>query len=752
MELSKLQQILLQQRYLLKDEHGKVIENVDQMFRRVANAVAQAEKNYKCPPDTIRAIEEEFYQIMARGHFLPNSPTLMNAGRKNGMYSACFVLPVPDSIEGIFGAVRTTALIQRAGGGTGFAFDTLRPTGDIVASSGGRTSGPISFWRVFAETTNAIQQGAHRRGANMAMMSICHPDILKFINAKNDLDKFSNFNISVKIDDEFMKTLLDYPDVPHRVMNPRTEKFYRFPKTVDIDSYTIDDLIPAGKTDIPCYTTSEIWEMIIKNAHATGEPGICYIDRVNENNPTPNMGRIEASNPCGEQPLLDFESCNLGSIDVSKFVREKEIAWELLKTTVNTAVRFLDDVIDVSYYPILDIQSVTRSNRKIGLGIMGFADALILLGIRYDSQQALDTAVILGEFIQNTAHQASEKLAWEKGRFLNYNCSIWDKKHARPMRNAACTTIAPTGSISILAGCSSGIEPVFKFAYQRSALDGQKFIELHPLIERLGTRDGWMNDSVRERLLQGVSPEDIEEIPKELSSAMVTAHQVPPQWHVKIQAAFQAHVDNAVSKTVNLPADAKTLDVDEIYKLAFKLGCKGITVYRDNARDNQVFKAVENNTIDNQQHRLKPRQRITTGKTIKYRIGCGTLFVTVNKDENGLCEVFANLGKAGGCPSQSEATCRAVSAALRSGVKPEVLIEQLKSIRCLSTIAARKTNKEIDVLSCPDAIATALQQALGHNDKPEKDFSSGLKCPECGLALRKEAGCYVCDCGFSKCG
>ncbi|MBN2590824.1 MAG: adenosylcobalamin-dependent ribonucleoside-diphosphate reductase [Sedimentisphaerales bacterium] len=751
MELSKLQKTLLQQRYLLKDENKNVIENSDQMFRRVANAIVQAEKNYKCPYETIRAIAEDFYQIMAKGLFLPNSPTLMNAGRKNGMLSACFVLPVLDSIEGIFDAVKATALIQRAGGGTGFAFDTLRPTGDMVASSGGKTSGPISFWKVFAETTNAIQQGAHRRGANMAMMSIYHPDILKFINAKNDLAKFSNFNISVKIDDKFMETLLDYPDVPHRVMNPRTEKFYFLPRTIDIDNYIIDDLLPTGKIDIPCYTTSEIWEMIVKNAHATGEPGICYIDRINENNPTPNMGRIEACNPCGEQPLLDFESCNLGSIDVSKFVSEKEIDWELLEKTVSTAVRFLDDVIDVSHYPIRDIQSVTLSNRKIGLGIMGFADALIQLGIRYDSPKALDTAVILGEFIQTTAHQASEKLAWEKGRFINYNCSIWDKKHARPMRNAACTTIAPTGSISILTGCSSGIEPVFKFAYQRSALDGQKFIELHPLIERLSTTGGWMDDSVREKLLQGVSPEDIEEIPKELSSVMVTAHQVPPQWHVKIQAAFQAHVDNAVSKTVNLPADAKTLDVDEVYKLAFKLGCKGITVYRDNARDNQVFKAVENNTTDNQPHSLKPRQQITTGKTIKYRIGCGTLFVTVNKDENGLCEVFANLGKAGGCPSQSEATCRAISAALRSGVKPEILIEQLKSIRCLSTIAGRKTNKDIDVLSCPDAIATALQQALGYSEQSPK-YSSRPMCPECGFTLRKEAGCNVCDnCGYSKC-
>lgn len=754
MKTEKIQNKLLQQRYLLKDKNGKVVENKYQMFRRVANAVVQAEKSYKCPPETVKAIGQDFYDIMSKGLFLPNSPTLMNAGRKNAMLSACFVLPVQDSIEDIFGAVKATALIQRAGGGTGFAFDALRPTGDTVASSGGKTSGPISFWKVFAETTNAIQQGAHRRGANMAMMSVQHPDILKFINAKNDLEKFSNFNISVKITDEFMEELLDYPDVQHRVINPRTEKSYRLPKNIDIDSYTINDLIPTGKTDIPCYTTCEIWDMIIKNAHATGEPGICFIDRVNENNPTPNMGQIEATNPCGEQPLLDFESCNLGSIDISQFVlpSSDDINWQLLNSTIHTAVRFLDDIIDVNHYPILDIQSVTRSNRKIGLGIMGFADALILLGIRYNSDEAVNFAIILSEFIQKTAHQASEKLAWEKGRFINFNGSIWDKDNARPMRNASCTTIAPTGSISILAGCSSGIEPVFKFAYQRTALDGQKFIELHPLIEKIGADQGWLTEVVTKELFEGTNPADIHGIPEELASLMVNAHQVSPQCHVKIQAAFQAHIDNAVSKTVNLPTDAKPEDVDEIYKLAYKLGCKGITVYRDQSRDQQVFNSLKNKSDNSEIQPLKPRVQKTTGQTTKYRMGCGTLFVTVNKDENGLCEVFANLGKAGGCPSQSEATCRAVSAALRSGVRPEVLIEQLKGIRCLSTIAGRKTNKDIDVLSCPDAIAIAIQEAMGHSDE-YKETPSQYKCPDCSYLLRKETGCNVCDnCGFSKCG
>ena len=754
MDNPTLQESLLRQRYLLRDKNGKVIETIDKMFRRVAHAVAQAEKLYQCPDETVNAIEQEFHQIMSQGLFLPNSPTLMNAGRENGMLSGCFVLPIADSIEGIFSAVSNTALIQRAGGGTGFSFDALRPTGDIVASSGGKTSGPISFWKVFAQTTSAIQQGAHRRGANMAMMSVTHPDILKFINAKSNLNEFSNFNISVKVTDEFMKGLYEYPDVPHRVTNPRTEKSYLLPGTIDIDNYSINDLVPAGETDIPCHTTGEVWAMIVKNAHATGEPGVCFIDHVNKNNPTPNMGRIEALNACGEQPLLDYESCNLGSIDISKLVLKNggDLNWKQLGSIVYIAVRFLDDVINANHYPIPETRLITHLNRKIGLGIMGFADALILLGIRYDSQEAVDLAGNLAAFIQKTAHQASEKLAWEKGRFPNFNGSIWDKKNATPMRNASCTTIAPTGSISILAGCSNGIEPVFKFAYERTALDDRKFMELHPLIERLGTNQSWLNDSVREKLLKGTSPALINEIPQPLSRLMVTAHQVSPQWHVKIQAAFQAHTDSAVSKTVNLPANAPTKDIDGVFRLAYKLGCKGITVYRDQARQDQVFKGLKSDAGDCDQHSLKPRQRITIGQTAKYRIGCGTLFVTVNKDENGLCEVFANLGKAGGCPSQSEATCRAVSAALRSGVRPEVLIEQLKDIRCLSTIAGRKTNKDIDVLSCPDAIAIALQEALGKEYQP-REKSHQKKCPNCGHPLRKEAGCYMCDnCKVSDCG
>jgi len=749
---SNIQLQLLQKRYLLKDKSGKVIETPDQMFRRVADAVAKAEGLYGATPAAIQSQAKEFYDFLSNGYFLPNSPTLMNAGRKNGVLSACFVLPIPDSIEGIFDTIKYTALIQKAGGGTGFTFDTLRPTGDIVSSSGGTTSGPISFWRVIAETTRAIQQGAHRRGANMGMMSLEHPDILNFITAKRDPEAFTNFNISVKATNEFMESLSREPDSPHIVKNPRTGKCYHIPKDINASKYSIQDLIPAETTDIPCYSKQDIWNMIIRGAHANGEPGICFIDIVNESNPTPHIGILYVTNPCGEQPLLYFEACNLGSIVVSRFVSSdgSGLDWDALGKTIDTAVRFLDDVIDANYYPIPEIREITLGNRKIGLGLMGFADALILLGTRYDSAKALKFALTLSEFIQKRAHQASEKLAWERGCFPNWNGSTWDTVNMRPMRNAAVTTIAPTGSISIIAGCSSGIEPIFKLAYEREALDGQKFNQLHPLIEKIGTRDGWLDDSVRKALFEAVPVNQIPGIPEEIAEVLVTAHEVAPQMHVRMQAAFQAHTDNAVSKTVNLPSDAKIEDVDTVFKLAYKLRCKGITVYRDQSRDNQVFSATHRSNQSGSH--LNPRPRKTTGQTTKYRMGCGTLFVTVNKDEKGLCEVFANLGKAGGCPSQSEATCRAVSAALRSGVEPQVLIEQLKNIRCLSTIAERKTNKDINVLSCPDAIARALEEALGQTLEPV-EISMIKKCRNCGFPLRKESGCDVCDnCLSSNCG
>ena len=752
---SDIKQYVLNQRYLFKDNSGNIIETPDDMYLRVASTIASVEAQYGGDEKQVLTFKLIFYQMMKSNQFLPNSPTLMNAGRPEGLLSACFVLPIPDSIDGIFDTIKHTALIQKAGGGTGFSFDTLRPTGDFVKSSGGTTSGPMSFWQVLAETTNAIQQGANRRGANMGMMSIDHPDILKFINAKKDKEAFNNFNISIKITDTFMKTLRENPNSPHIVTNPRNKQRYLIPKGVDIKSYNIQDLAPVGDGQDNYYTVADIWQMIVHNAHATGEPGVFFIDRANKDNPTPHISAIYATNPCGEQPLLDYESCNLGSLNIAEFVQEEgfDLNWQALAKATENAVRFLDNVIDANHWPIPQVRQATLGNRKIGLGLMGFADALVLLGIRYDSDDAVNFAKQLTQFIQEQAHQTSRMLAEERGTFPNWQGSIWDTDYHTPMRNAACTTIAPTGSISIIAGCSSGIEPIFRLGYKRRALDGREFIQLHPLVERLGRQQGWLNDSTTAMLVSGTPAKDIPGVPPELAEVMVTAHEIAPEWHVRIQAAIQTYTDNAVSKTVNLPSNATVDDIDRIFQLAYDLGCKGVTVYRDHSRDNQILSAANDRRVYNTATSFtpRPRVRITTGKTSKFRMGCGTLFVTVNKDDKGICEVFANLGKAGGCPSQSEATCRAVSTALRSGVDPEVLIDQLSGIRCLSAAVARKSNKGVDVLSCPDAIAIAMKEAMGESIRIENTFTK--TCPECGHALRKEAGCHVCDnCAYTKCG
>jgi ribonucleoside-diphosphate reductase alpha chain len=439
---------------------------------------------------------------------------------------------------------------------------------------------------------------------------------------------------------------------------------------------------------------------------------------------------------------------------VSKFVGGSGpgIDWVALGETVKWSVRFLDNVIDATSYPAPAIHQATLGNRKIGLGMMGVADALLLLGIRYDSDEAAALAGKLSQFIQETAHQASQDLAAERGSFPNWAGSVWDTEHHRPMRNACCTTIAPTGSLSILAQCSAGIEPIYSLACRRLALDGREFIYVHPLLERVGQREGWMTDAARGALLKGVPAREIQGIPRPLAEALVAAHEVSAEWHVRIQAAFQQHVDNAVSKTVNLPTDASAADVDKVFRMAFELGCKGTTVYRDGARQGQTFSKACGHADTPKAHSRtpRPRPRVTAGMTIKFRMGCGTLFVTVNHDEQGMCEVFANLGKAGGCPSQSEATCRAVSAALRSGVEPKVFIEQLRGIRCPSTVIARKNGDDVNVLSCPDAIARAIEEAMGAPAQTGP-IAFDNTCPDCGAVLRKQEGCLVCTCGFSKC-
>jgi ribonucleoside-diphosphate reductase alpha chain len=577
----------LETRYLRKDHEGRPLETPADMYLRVARHVAGAELDYGLHEPYFSQLVEQFYDMMARGLFLPNSPTLMNAGRSLGMLSACFVLPVEDSIEGIFDSVKQTAQIQKAGGGTGFSFDRLRPSGDYIASSGGRTSGPISFWRVFAEATRAIQQGAFRRGANMGMMSITHPDVLKFITAKSDPTAFENFNISIKVSRTFMQQLADAPDRPHQVINPHDGRRYWLPRGLNLLHYQLQDLLVVGD-DEPgdCYTHGDVWQLIVSSAWATGEPGLCFIDRMNDDNPTPHVGRIEATNPCGEQPLLDYEACNLGSVNLSAFVGEGKLDEDALARTIELGVRFLDDVVDVNNYVVGQIARTCRDNRKIGLGVMGLADAMFKLGIRYDSDEGIDFGRRVAELFSNAAYDASERLGRTRSCFPNWQGSRWQQR-GRDMRNAAVTTVAPTGTLSILAGCTGGIEPAFALAFYRRILGGREMLEVNEPFRRYAESRGFWSDELAGELASGRGLREIAGIDDEAASVFVTAHEIAPHWHVRMQAAFQECVDGAISKTINLPHDAPVEEVDRVYHLAYQLGCKGVTVYRDRCREYQ---------------------------------------------------------------------------------------------------------------------------------------------------------------------
>lgn len=589
--------MVLRSRYLIKDQHGKCIETPAQLFSRVASLVAEAEAKYGANNGEIRQWHRKYYDLMASLKFLPNSPALMNAQRR-GMLSACFVLPIEDSIEGIFEAIKQTALIQQAGGGTGFSFDRLRPTGDRVASSGGTTSGPISFWRVFSETTNAIQQGAFRRGANMGMMGVEHPDILKFLRAKQNLRAFTNFNISVKITDDWMKKVLKSGKTLHIVKNPRTQQRYLLPRRIDIKNYTINDLHklagkgkPYSKRAGQFYTISDTWKMIVKCAHKTGEPGVVFIDRINRDNPTPSLGRIEATNPCGEQPLLPYEACTLGSINLTKFVSfandKADMDWPALAKTIKLAVRFLDNIIDVCVYPVRNTVRLAQGNRKIGLGVMGFADCLFLLGIPYDSQRGIEFGSELMSFINENAHKASGELADLRGPFPNWSHSIWRTKRKQKVRNASITCIAPTGTISIIADCSSGIEPIYSPVFIRRILDGSKTLQINPFFKQIAEKHGFYSKRLENQIAKTGSIQKISQIPVNIRRIFRCAYDIKPQWHIRMQAAFQQHCDAAVSKTINFSEKATVADVDKAYKLAYQLDCKGITIYRRHSRDSE---------------------------------------------------------------------------------------------------------------------------------------------------------------------
>jgi ribonucleoside-diphosphate reductase alpha chain len=584
---------VLQNRYLIKDEHGRCIETPAQLFSRVASLVAEAETQYGATTEKVKEWHKTYYDLMAQLKFLPNSPALMNA-KRSGMLSACFVLPIEDSIEGIFEAVKQTALIQKAGGGTGFSFDRLRPTGDRVASSGGTTSGPISFWRVFSETTNAIQQGAFRRGANMGMMSVEHPDILKFLYAKQNLEAFTNFNISVKVADNWMKQVFKSGKALHIVRNPRTQEKYLLPRRIDIAGYTIKDLHKLSGKEKPAsgsagrfYTVGDVWKMIVTCAHKTGEPGLAFIDRINKDNPTPSLGLIEATNPCGEQPLLPHEACTLGSINLTKFVTfadgRARMDWSSLAETTRLAVRFLDNIIDVCDYPVKETARLAQANRKIGLGVMGFADCLFLLGLSYDSSDGVRFGSQVMKFINDTAHQASAEIADSRGPFPNYSSSIWRTKKNK-IRNAAITCVAPTGTISIIADCSAGIEPAYSLVFVRQVLQGAKMVQINPVFKKIAQGGSFYGKKLQRQIAKTGSIQKMNQIPAKVRRVFRCAYDITPKWHIRMQAAFQKHCDAAVSKTINFPQKAAVSAVDKAYKLAYRLGCKGITIYRRHSR------------------------------------------------------------------------------------------------------------------------------------------------------------------------
>ncbi len=747
MEISKNAQVVLERRYLIKDKDGKTIETVDGMFRRVAKAIAASEGMYANGQDQ-KQLAKTFYDMMTNLEFLPNSPTLMNAGKDLGQLSACFVLPVEDSMDSIFEAIKQAALIHKSGGGTGFSFSRLRCEGSVVNSTGGVASGPISFMKVFNVATEAVKQGGSRRGANMGILRIDHPDILKFIDCKSDNKEITNFNISVGLTEAFMKA---------------AEKG---------EDYALID--PHSKETVGMLNATKVFNKIVEAAWRNGEPGIIFLDRLNRDNIVPSQGEIESTNPCGEQPLLPYESCNLGSINLTKMLKETENGyeydWDKLEKTVKNAVHFLDNVIDVNKYPIEQIEQTTKLTRKIGLGVMGWADSLLMMRIPYNSTEAIELGEQLMQFIAEKGRQESQALAEARGTFPLFNESILPQE--QPQRNGTITTIAPTGTLSIIAECSSGVEPIFGYVFVRNIMDGTEMLEVNPVLKNELEKRGLYSEALMRRIAKEGSIAHLEEIPEDLRRVFVSSHDISPEDHIRMQAAFQKYTDNAVSKTVNFSHEATIDDVAEVYKLAFRLGCKGVTIYRDGSRDEQVLNLgkVRKDGIPAEElpGQIVPRGRpdVVSGVTERVQIGCGKLYVTANYDDKGICEIFTNTGKAGGCPSQSEATARLASIALRSGIDVQTIVSQLKGIRCPSTVR----QPGLKCTSCPDAIARTIEKIyhqqieLGYWDKDAikaedlmKESGEALThvmkfCPECGAKVEHEGGCVVCrQCGYSKC-
>ena len=774
---------VLKRRYLKKDDSGRTIESPKEMFWRVARTIAANELRYNPDCDILQEAIE-FYHDMAALDFIPNSPTLMNAGRRLGQLSACFVLPVEDSMDGIFETVKNAALVHKSGGGTGFSFSRLRQKSSMVASTAGTASGPVSFMTVFNAATETIKQGGTRRGANMGILRVDHPDIVDFITCKQDMVSITNFNISVAATDKFMQAVEN--DATYDLVAPHT-----------------------GKT-VRQESARKIFDMIVENAWRNGDPGMIFIDEINRHEKTPHVGLVEATNPCGEQPLLPYESCNLGSINLNNMLTENlGIDWGHLGRVVRRGVRFLDNIVDLNKFPVDQIRKMTKANRRIGLGVMGFADMLYALGIPYNSDEAVELARNLMKFINSEARETSNILAEERGPFPNCEGSIFD----HPTRNSTVTTIAPTGTISMIADTSGGVEPSFALVYVKRVMDDDRLLYVNRRFEQAARDGGWYNKALMEKIAAGEHLENLKEIPETARKFFVTAHDISPEWHIRMQAAFQEHTENAVSKTVNFPKDATVDNVKDAYISAWRLKCKGITIYRDGSRDVQVMnvgdkmadtksdekakpvekqpavvKAVTESkpsageTLRKRAGSLKPRHRprVTQGYTEQIVTGEGTLYVTINEDDQGLCEVFASIGKSGGnAAAQSEAICRLISLALRSGVDPMTIIRQLKGI----TGANPVWHEGELIRSTPDAIGHALERYIrdrenrqvelqlndpnpgtdmkssdeantAEDDKTKYFYGAAIReqCPDCQFPMIFEEGCMVCkSCGYSKC-
>ena len=761
--------VVMDRRYLSKDRQGNVLEDPEGMFRRVARNLSQADLNYGATEEQRQATEEEFYQLMRRLEALPNSPTLMNAGRELQQLSACFVLPVEDSLEFIFEKVKQTALIHKSGGGTGFSFSRLRPAGDVVGSTGGIASGPVSFIRAFDTATDVVKQGGTRRGANMGILNVTHPDILEFIKSKEDGKHLNNFNISVGVTKEFMENAKAGEE--YDLLNPRSGEVVRRENA------------------------RSVFDLMAEMAWKTGDPGLVFLDVINRDNPNPQLGYIESTNPCGEQPLLPYESCNLASVNLARMVKYSEensevfVDWDRLAGAVRTAVHLLDNVIDMNQYPIPEIEEMSKMTRRIGLGVMGFSDLLIQLGIPYDSEEALEMAERVMDRIQEETHAASASLADQRGAFPAWECSAYNQPGegstlgTGPMRNSAPTTIAPTGTISIIAGASSGVEPLFALSYVRNVMDNTRLVEGYPYFEAVAKNEGFYSAELMDQLADKGSLETLD-VPQWVKDVFRTSHDISPEWHVRMQAAFQTYTDNSVSKTINFPHDATVDEVRRAYMLAYDLGCKGITVYRDGSKDGQVLSfAGTNETAEPEApedlETLAPRERPQTihGITERVRTGHGNMYVTINFDEEQKpFEVFGTLGKAGGCDSaQLEAISRLVSLALRSGIDPHNVIDQLRGITCCPAWDSGTL-----VLSSPDALAQALErhvadharEAQGQESRLLESNENGVqlkftpqqvgtngnghrpakKCPECNTPVIFQEGCQTCvSCGWNKC-